>query len=159
MGKKIILVGKGGSGKDYFRKVLQRRGFKFGVTHTTRPPRAKEVDGVDCFFITQSEFRDLYSSGKFIEHDVFNNWYYGTTVKTFEESDVFTMTPRGISKLSKGIREVCTVIYLDIDEDVRRERLLLRDMPGDSTERRLEADRVDFENFTDFDIRITNPDF
>jgi hypothetical protein len=34
-----------------------------------------------------------------------------------------------------------------------------RNMPGDSVDRRIEADRKDFENFTNYNIRITNPDF
>jgi hypothetical protein len=34
-----------------------------------------------------------------------------------------------------------------------------RDMPGDSVDRRLEADRKDFEGFTNYDIKITNHDF
>ena len=32
-------------------------------------------------------------------------------------------------------------------------------MPGDSLERRIEADEKDFQNFTNYDIRISNPDF
>ena len=51
------------------------------------------------------------------------------------------------------------IIYFDIDESVRRQRMLERNMPGDSVERRIEADRKDFENFTNYDLKITNPDF
>jgi len=32
-------------------------------------------------------------------------------------------------------------------------------MPGDTVQRRLEADDLDFKDFTDYDVRITNPDF
>jgi hypothetical protein len=32
-------------------------------------------------------------------------------------------------------------------------------MPGDSLERRIQADEEDFKDFTNYDIRITNPDF
>jgi hypothetical protein len=35
----------------------------------------------------------------------------------------------------------------------------MRYMPGDSLERRIEADELDFMGFNDYDLRITNEDF
>ena len=32
-------------------------------------------------------------------------------------------------------------------------------MPGDTMERRIMADELDFADFTDYDLRITNEDF
>ena len=34
-----------------------------------------------------------------------------------------------------------------------------RNMPGDSMDRRIKADEVDFASFNDYDLRITNSDF
>jgi hypothetical protein len=42
---------------------------------------------------------------------------------------------------------------------VREVRLSKRDMPGDSLTRRIEADELDFMEFNDYDLRITNEDF
>jgi hypothetical protein len=42
---------------------------------------------------------------------------------------------------------------------VREFRLSKRDMPGDTLTRRIEADELDFMNFNDYDLRITNEDF
>jgi hypothetical protein len=50
-------------------------------------------------------------------------------------------------------------MFFDVDETIRRKRLFDREMPGDSVERRILADRNDFSNFKDYDIRVTNPDF
>ena len=44
---KIILVGKAAAGKDHMRKILQGRGFDYGVSYTTRPRRPGEIDGED----------------------------------------------------------------------------------------------------------------
>jgi dephospho-CoA kinase len=68
------------------------------------------------------------------------------------------MTPNGVSALTKGDRKSSVVIYIDIDEDTRRQRMSIR-RDSDQTERRLKADFLDFENFTDFDLRITDPSF
>jgi len=71
---------------------------------------------------------------------------------------LFIMTPSGISKLKPEDREESFIVYIDIPEKVRRERLLKRN-DADNVERRLAADDKDFENFIDFDSRITDPDF
>ena len=49
---KIVLVGKAAAGKDFFRKRMMDKGFKFGVSCTTRPIRirANEKEGQDYYF-------------------------------------------------------------------------------------------------------------
>jgi guanylate kinase len=156
--KRIILVGKAASGKDHARKILQSRGFMYAVSYTTRPPRAEEIEGKDYFFKSKEEFQRMIDEGEFYEHVSFNDWYYGTSVDQFYEDDIFIMTPYGISKLRESDRKNSFIIFFDVEEDVRRERLSQRS-DADTVERRLVADDKDFENFTDFDLRITNHNF
>ena len=47
---KVILIGKAAAGKDHMRKVLEGRGFIYGTSYTTRPPREGEIDGQDYYF-------------------------------------------------------------------------------------------------------------
>jgi len=160
MHKRIILVGKAAAGKDHLRKVLEGRGYKFAQSYTTRPPRPGEIDGKDYYFITESQFEVMESSRQFYEFVEFNTWKYGTTKNQFNEScDVFIMTPHGISLISPEDRKSCFIIYIDVEDNIRFERLSKRDMPGDSIKRRMVADTVDFEGFIDYDIKITNSDF
>ncbi len=51
------------------------------------------------------------------------------------------------------------VIYLDIPESIRRDRLVKRKDSDDGVEQRLDRDRQDFEGFIDYDLRVTNQDF
>ena len=162
MNKRIILVGKAGSGKDFMRKKLESSNFKYATSYTTRPVRQGEIDGKDYFFITDEQAQSMIENGEFFEYVPFNGWIYGTTLSQWnQENDesVFIMTPTGLSHVGPDDRKECFVIYVDIDKDVRKERLLNRNMPGDSLERRIDADELDFYNFTNYDIRITNPDF
>jgi guanylate kinase len=157
---RIVLCGKAASGKDHMRKVLESRGFRYGVSYTTRPPREGEVDGRDYHFISIDEFEALLEDGYWYEWVEFNGWYYGTSRDQFyTDCDLFIMTPTGVSKIKPEDRGETTVIYLDIDLETRKSRLSQRDMPGDSMERRIAADEADFKQFADFDIRITNTDF
>jgi guanylate kinase len=159
MSKRIIIVGRAASGKDYLRKKFEDRGFKYAVSYTTRPPRVSEVYAQDYFFLSPEQAVKMIEFGEFYEWVEFNGWVYGTSVEQFENDDVFIMTPTGLSHLSPEDRAASLVIFFDIDEEVRRQRMLARSMPGDSVDRRLEADRKDFENFTDYDVKITNCDF
>lgn len=157
---KIILVGKAASGKDHLRKVLQGRGFTYGISYTTRPPREGEIGGHDYYFITEDEFKKKIDNGFWYEWIQFNGWYYGTSNDQFKrDCNLFIMTPKGISHIDPIDRKECTIIYLDISIGERTSRLLSRKMPGDSLERRIEADEKDFADFTDYDIRIDNPNF
>lgn len=151
---KIILVGQGASGKDYFKSILKNKGYKCSISYTSRPPRDGEEDGKDYHFVTREQFENLIEANVFLEHDIFNGWYYGTPIPSGEDS-VFIMTPRGVSALSEELRKQCVVIFINLPEEIRRERLSKRS-DADSIERRLDADRKDFEGFTDFDVEITN---
>lgn len=156
---KLILVGKAASGKDFLKRKLQGKGFVAGVSHTTRPPRVNEIDGKDYHFVNESEFRAMIENGEFIEYMEFNNWFYGQTENDFENSDVMIMSKDGLDMLPKQYRDRCMVIYLDVPMEERIKRLGDRDDKNDTIERRLTTDEEQFEGFTDYEIRITNPDF
>ena len=156
---RIVLCGKAASGKDHLRQILEGRGFSYGISYTTRPPRDNEVDGRDYYFIDESEFQSLIDEKFFYEHVSFNGWLYGTSREQwYETDDVFIMTPSGINKIKIEDRKSTFIIYIDIPIEVRRERLSKRS-DADSVDRRLQADENDFKNFTDFDIRINDHKF
>lgn len=153
---KIIIVGPGGSGKDYLRKKMVERGFEYGVSFTSRPPREGESEGVDYYY-RDVDFFEL-NSDIFLELQEFNGWKYGISKGEFSIKNLFILSPSGLKSLPINLREDSFVIYLNPPEDVRIERLRSRN-DADNVERRLIADRKDFLNFSDYDIMITNEDF
>jgi len=159
MVKRVILCGHAASGKDHLRKRLEEKGFSYALSYTTRPPRENEIPGTDYRFITEKRAQEMISAGDFYEWVRFNDWIYGTSKEQFETKTLFIMTPRGLQHLKSDDRAESLIIFIDIPEDIRRNRLANREMPGDTLERRMHADSLDFENFTTYDIRITNPDF
>jgi guanylate kinase len=155
---RFIIVGPAASGKDFFRKKLESRGFVYGISTTTRPPRKGEIHGKDYFFISDEEFEQRDKNGEFYESVKFNGWSYGTLNKQFYRDDIFVMTPSGLSKVHEEDRKRSIVFYFDIPYKFRKERLEQRN-DADTVARRLQADENDFRNFTDFDIHITTPNF
>lgn len=153
--KRIILVGRACSGKDFMRQKFIKRGYSPSISYTTRPVRDGEVEGLDYFFVNRELFEKAIKEGYFYEYVEFNGWYYGTTVPSFHNDEVFIMTPAGISKIKKNDRKRCFIMYLNPPRNVILERMNDRNMPYDSVKRRMEADDMDFKDFKDFDYEIT----
>ncbi|KAI9014861.1 P-loop containing nucleoside triphosphate hydrolase protein [Gaertneriomyces semiglobifer] len=78
----IILCGPSGSGKSTLLRRLftdYPDMFGFSVSHTTRKPRAGEVDGKDYHFTTRESMRQQIDEGRFIENAEYANNMYGTS--------------------------------------------------------------------------------
>lgn len=166
--EKCILIGPSGSGKDYLMRKLIEKGLKHCLKWTTRPPRKNEQQGVTYNFVNESDFLESIKESNFLAYQTFQvtpensepqTWYYGITNKEFDDSQVFIMTPGEFKSIGEDKRKGCFVVYLDIDRKVRESRLFRREDKNDSIIRRLDADEVDFINFHDYDLRITDPDF
>jgi len=158
MHSKIALVGPGASGKDHLRQKFQDRGFVFGVSCTTRPMRDGEVHGKDYYYMSDEEFEDNIKIGAFVEWQEFNNWKYGMMKPEFERCDIMILNAEAVDLLEPQYRDRLFVIYMDIDREIRLERLNAR-KDFDNPERRIEEDDKQFRNFFNFDCKITNEDF
>jgi guanylate kinase len=156
--KRIILVGQAASGKDYLAEKFVEQGFRKDISLTTRPMRKGEVDGLNYRYVSKEYFMTALSNNKLYEHVEFNGWMYGTTKDDWNNADVFIMTPSGITTITPEDRESCIVVYIEVSEKIRRERMNLRS-DADTTERRIKADKKDFKGFIDYDYRINNPSF
>lgn len=77
----FVLSAPSGTGKTTVCRELVRRdpGIEFSVSHTTRPPRAGEVEGRDYHFVDREAFRALAREGAFVEWAEFGGNLYGTS--------------------------------------------------------------------------------
>jgi guanylate kinase len=86
-GKLIVLSGPGGVGKSTVAKALrQTHTFWVSISATTRIARHNEVDGVDYYFYTESEFDSAIKSSLFLEWAEFAGSRYGTPRKPVEDA-------------------------------------------------------------------------
>ncbi len=166
--EKCVIIGPSGSGKDHLMRKLVERGLKGCLKWTTRPQRKHEQQGITYNFVSDDQFTESINENKFLAYQTFyvtpegrepETWYYGVTLEEFNESQVFIMTPGEFINLTPEMRKVCFVVYLDIERSIRESRLLGRQDKNDSITRRLDADDVDFGDFKDYDLKITDPEF
>jgi guanylate kinase len=161
--EKIILLGKSGSGKDFLLRGLIKKELKYAPKFTTRPKRSLETNGIEYNFIDNNQFEELNKKGEIKVYQSFligeDTWYYGITKENFDNNQIFIMTPFEISQLSEKDIKSSFIVYLDIDIEIRRKRISNRNDNNDSIERRLNSDEIDFANFNQYDLRITDPEF
>ena len=87
-GKLLIFSAPSGSGKSTIIKYLFDAGLplSFSVSATSRPPRGKEQNGVEYFFLSPDEFREKIEEGDFLEYmEVYPGRFYGTLKSQVEE--------------------------------------------------------------------------
>ena len=86
-GKLIVVSGPSGAGKStVIAKVMERRNdLCFSVSATTRKPREGEVDGVNYFFVSGTEFDRMIGDDELLEHAEYNRDNYGTPRAYVEE--------------------------------------------------------------------------
>ena len=84
----IILSAPSGCGKDtVFQEIKKiRNDVVESVCATTRKPREGEVDGVNYYFKTESDFQLMVVNDELLEYARYNNCYYGTPVSEVEKA-------------------------------------------------------------------------
>ncbi len=132
----VVLLGKSGSGKDTILKNLVNAGCTRLVTHTTRPIRPGEKEGIDYYFHKNEEYEKLKKAGKVLEEREYLTtmgiWYYWTGVFDLTAPVTVTVsTPTGLKALQKHLSSqddaVIIPIYLEVPDEIRMERLLARE--------------------------------
>lgn len=80
-GLAFVVSAPSGAGKGtVLRRVLESvPGLMCSVSHTTRPPRPDEVDGVDYYFTGRDQFKALILDGGFLEWAEVHGNLYGTS--------------------------------------------------------------------------------
>lgn len=75
-----VLSGFSGAGKGTLMKELLRlhEEYALSVSATTRAPRPGEQEGVDYFYKTEEEFRQMIENGELLEYATYVDHSYGT---------------------------------------------------------------------------------
>jgi guanylate kinase len=157
--KSIILCGKSGSGKDF---LLETFNLKQVCTHTTRPKRDYEINGVHKWFHKEE---DLLSHGAFFP--VFpegtvattqrGNFIYWTELSDFKNpADIWIIDVPGILSIAEEHKHRFKVVYLDAPLWRRIINMRLRKEPWLSILKRVWIDHKDFKALKKIPhIRIT----
>ena len=68
-GRLFVVSAPSGAGKTTLCRAIMKRfpNMQYSVSHTTRPPRNGEINGVDYYFVSKASFKSGIETGKWAE--------------------------------------------------------------------------------------------
>lgn len=166
-GKLIILSGPSGVGKDTIFHNLQDSGLnvKKGVTATTRNRRPTELEGVDYYFKTNSEFDELIEKNELLEWNTYNGNRYGTLRSVVEESLkkgdklVLVIDINGAFNIKKQFPDAFMVFIKPPSIEALIKRIKKRGFIGENEiENRIRIAKNEMKQMDKYDFIIKNDD-
>ena len=162
----IVVSGPSGTGKSTLlaRVLAEMSHLRFSVSHTTRPARPGEQEGVDYHFVEEDEFEDMLSRGLFLEWAHVHAHRYGTSRTEYDRAEhdgmdlLLDLDVQGAEQVRGKFPDAVTVFILPPSRRVLERRLRARGQEESSLQRRLEAAAEEMSKYTAYDYAIINDD-
>jgi guanylate kinase len=164
----IVVSAPSGAGKTTIvEHVLEELpGVRFSVSHTTRPPRGSEREGVDYHFVDRVAFARLRDENKLLEWAEVHGNLYGTARAELEQAraegkDVLLdLDVQGAAQVRERVPGAVTVFILPPSYQELEQRLRRRGQDDEATiARRLAAAAREIGAFKNYDYALVNDDF
>ena len=162
----LILSSPSGAGKTTLVKLLSKnKDFHISISHTTRKPRANEIQDEDYHFINNDEFKEIIKKNEFLEYAQVFNHLYGTTktpvINKLENGKnvIFDIDWQGTEqiKAKKLQYKLITFFVLPPSKEVLFNRLSNRDMKDKLiVEERMKVFSEDIQHWKNYDYVVIN---
>jgi guanylate kinase len=142
----LVLMGKSGSGKTSIESnMIERYGFVRAISHTTRQKRENDVDGVNYFFVSKEEMERLQNENQLAERIDYLGNTYALCKEQCKTDRIVVVAPEGLKQLvAKDDLDIFSV-FLDVNREVRLERMLNRGDSQEDAEFRINNDDAIFD--------------
>lgn len=157
-----------GAGKTSLIKALmeQDQRVEVSVSHTTRPQRPGELEGVNYFFISTETFHEMREAGAFFESAEVFGHFYGTSLTQLEArlSDgadvILEIDWQGAEQVRKLLPDSAWLFILPPSLEALKSRLQARGQDAENTiEIRMRAARDEMSHWDQADYLIINDQF
>ena len=162
----VVLSSPSGAGKTTLvKKISLENNFQISISHTTRPPRTKEINGKDYFFVNKDKFEVLIKNKEFLEYaKVFENYYGSSKQAVINNLDngknvIFDIDWQGTEQIKKKKLnyKLITFFILPPSRKVLFERLSNRDMKDKNiVEQRMKQFDQDILHWKNYDFVVIN---
>ncbi|TKV69506.1 guanylate kinase [Marinobacter panjinensis] len=136
------------------------------VSHTTRPMRPGEHDGINYHFVSRDDFEAMIGRGDFLEHaDVFGN-YYGTSQVWVKQTlaggkdVILEIDWQGAEQVRHLMPDCVSIFIVPPSPEALRKRLNGRGTDASEVvERRLNEAADECSHAVEFEYLVVNDDF
>jgi len=167
-GTLYVISAASGAGKTTLvAAVLQHLSdVEVSVSHTTRPPREGEVDGVNYNFVDCEKFEAMLEAGDFFESaTVFGNMY-GTSRQLIQEQllkgkdVILEIDWQGARQIRRLVSDCKSIYILPPSITALRERLTSRGQDDEAViEKRMREAVSEMSHYAEFEYLVINDDF
>lgn len=166
-GQVFVVSAPSGSGKTTLcRKMLARFPFlSYSISHTTRPPRKDEKQGIDYFFITKEEFLDKIKTKFWAEWAEVHDNLYGTSLEFIRRkiregsSLLLDIDVQGAKQIKASLPDSVTIFIMPPSFKVLEQRLRSRGTDSeDVIQKRLANAAKEIKEKDFYDYSIVNDD-
>lgn len=167
-GTLYVISAPSGAGKTSLVRALVERldGVAVSVSHTTRPMRPGEEDGVHYHFVDRARFLAMVEAGAFLEHAQVFDHYYGTSQQAVEDQlragqdVILEIDWQGAAQVRRLMPDCETVFILPPSREELERRLRRRGQDGDEVIARRMRDAVnEMSHYPEFDYLVINEVF
>ena len=167
-GRLFIVTAPSGAGKtSLIRELLNREErLAVSISHTTRPMRKGEEDGVDYYFVSPEEFEQISGQDGFLERAEVFDHLYGTSRTEVERLQsegldvILEIDWQGAQLVRQKMPEAVSIFILPPSLAVLEARLRNRGTDDDGViSQRLAQARSDILHCQDFEHCVINDDF
>ncbi len=161
----FIISAPSGAGKTSLVKALLQsdRSLSLSISHTTREPRADEINGKDYYFVSKATFQEMLANGEFLESaEVYGN-LYGTSQRWIHtavasgQDILLEIDCQGAQQIRQVFPQSISVFILPPSIDVLATRLKTRAQDDLAViQKRLAAAREEVGHISEFDYVIIN---
>lgn len=139
---------------------------QISISHTTRPMRPGEIQGVDYHFVDRQKFDQMLNEGAFLEHaQVFGN-YYATSRQWVEETlaqgvdVILEIDWQGALQVHQQLPATQGIFILPPSLEALEQRLTQRGQDGEEVIcRRIACAREEMVHYSEADYLIVNENF
>lgn len=163
-----IVAAPSGAGKTSLVKSLTETtpGVVVSVSHTTRPPRPGEQNGVHYHFVSPAAFDAMLADGAFLEYaQVFGNRYGTSRAAVSAQLEagldvILEIDWQGARQVRALVPDSATIFVLPPSREALRQRLAGRGQDSPETiERRMAAALDELSHYAEFDYLVVNDEF
>lgn len=167
IGSLFIVAAPSGAGKTTLVGMLLERDpqVRLSISHTTRPPRPGEQDGVQYHFVDVPTFQAMREHGDFVEWAEVHGNFYGTSRPWLAqrmaagEDVLLEIDWQGAQQVRKQFPDAVGIFVLPPSVEELERRLRGRGQDGDDViARRVAAALGEMRHVGEFDFVIINAD-
>ena len=163
----IVAAPSGGGKTSLVRQLIASLDkIEVSISHTTRPMRSGEKNGVDYFFVSENDFLQMVNDNAFIEHARVFNYLYGTSTAQITHrlqqgiDIVLDIDWQGAEQIRRLFPKAVSIFIVPPSIDALKQRLLnrRRDDHDVVSERMIKA-QDELSHYPEFDYLIVNDNF